>query len=298
MMGTKRGRRWRAVALLLVLAVGLYIAWQHITKVRGAQHVTFNPAGADCGIQGKLRYCRYRAEGGTSDETVYYMHGRNLDEQAWNDPTYFTAMIQAQWQAAGGLPPQVVAVSYGAEWLLTPRGHAAESGLLDDFMAALPRLEARLGKPRRRMLLGESMGGLNVLIAGLSHPAAFAKVAALCPGVYATSPFAPISDLRTAAARTGADPKIIFGIWRLARRYAVSDAEWSRVAPLRLIAMAGPNYPSLYLANGLYDTYGNFEGTQRLAAIARRRGVATEWHPLYGGHCAIDVVSVADFLRR
>lgn len=207
-------------------------------------------------------------------------------------------MIQSHWQATGGPSPEVVAISYGAEWLLTPRGKAAESGLLDDFMTALPRLDAQLGRPRRRLLLGESMGGLNVLIAGLSHPAAFAKVAALCPGVYVTSPFASFAAIREAAARTGADPKIIFGIWRLAHRYTVDDAEWNRVAPLRLISRANADFPRLYLANGLYDSYGNFEGTQRLATLARLRSVPTEWHPMYGGHCAIDVESVANFLRR
>lgn len=298
MKKTMRSRSFRISALVVVFFVVLYLSWQQATKVRGSQVVEFSPAASDCGSEGRLHYCRYRASGGSNGDTVYYLHGRNLDEHAWNDATHYTAMIQSQWQATGGRAPQVVALSYGPEWLLSPRGAAAESGLLDDFMAALPRVEARTGVPKRRLLLGESMGGLNVLIAGLSHPKVFAKVAALCPGVYATSPFAPFSTIRAAAARTGADPKIIFGIWRMAHRYSASDAEWSRVSPLALIRAADSSYPSLYLANGLYDTYGIFEGTQRLASIARQRGVKTEWHPLYGGHCAIDVASVADFLRR
>lgn len=293
-----RDWRFKIVALVLLLVLLLYVAWQQATKIRGDQIVAFTPALADCGAEGRLHYCRYRARAASNGDTVYYLHGRNLDEQAWNDATYFTAMIQSQWRIEGGRPPQVIALSYGPEWLLTPRGASADSGLLDDLMTTLPRIEARTGKPRRRMLLGESMGGLNVLIAGLSHPSAFAKIAALCPGVYATSPFASFSAIRAAAKRTGADPKIIFGIWRLTHRYAANETEWNRVAPLRLIGRARPDYPSLYLSNGLYDTYGNFEGTQRLAEVARRRGVRTEWHPLYGGHCAIDVASVADFLRR
>jgi hypothetical protein len=51
-----------------------------------------------------------------------------------------------------------------------------------------------------------------VLIAGLSYSAHFAKVAALCPGVYATSPFAPLSAIRAMIGRTGADPKTILGV--------------------------------------------------------------------------------------
>lgn len=68
------------------------------------------------------------------------------------------------------------------------------------------------------------------------------------------------------------------------------------MSPLALIERARPGYPALYLSNGLYDAYGNYEGTERLARVARQRGVRTEWHPLYGGHCAIDIPSLANFL--
>ena len=164
-------------------------------------------------------------------------------------------------------------------------------------MTRLRAIEARIGQPRRRLLMGESMGGLNVLIAGLSYPSRFAKVAAICPGVYAASPFASLSTIHAAMQRTGANLKIVFGVWLMARKYVANDVEWGRISPLDLIARAGPDYPALYLSNGLYDAYGNFEGTEQLAATARRRGVRTEWHSIYGGHCATDVSSLAAFLR-
>jgi S-formylglutathione hydrolase FrmB len=274
----------------------LYVAWGEITRRRGAQRVTFRPAGQSCATSGALRYCVYTSDAGSNGDVVYHLHGRKLDERVWNDDTYLTALLQSEWQRAGAVPPTVVTVSYGPAWLLTPKGRKSRSGLLDDFMARLPELEAKVGRPRRRMLLGESMGGLNVLIAGLTYPSRFAKVASLCPGVYATSPFAPLSSIRDAARRTGADPRIAFGIWRMARQHFADDGEWRRVSPLALIERAGPASPALYLSGGLYDAYGNFEGTERLAEQARRRGVRTEWHPLYGGHCATDAASVAAFL--
>jgi pimeloyl-ACP methyl ester carboxylesterase len=290
----KRPYRYWLVAFLLVAI--LYYAWTEITRARGDQKISFHPATAACGTAGPLRYCIYRDRHGTNGDVLYHLHGRNLDERIWNDDTYFTAMLQAEWQRSGALPPIVVTVSYGSTWLLTPKGGKADSGLLEDFMTRLPAIEARTGHPRRRLLMGESMGGLNVLVAGLSYPARFSKVAALCPGVYTSSPFAPLSTIRAAMVRTGADPKIIFGVWLMARKYLESDAEWRRISPLDLIKRAGPAYPVLYLSNGLYDAYGNFEGTQRLANLARQRGVRTEWHPMYGGHCAIDAPSLATFL--
>jgi enterochelin esterase-like enzyme len=153
--------------------------------------VAFTPASQQCGTDGPLHYCIYRDRRGSNGDVLYHMHGRNLDERIWNDDTYFTAMLQHEWQQGQALPPTVVTLSYGPSWLLTPRGRKADSGLLNDLMARLPVIEARVGRPRRRLLMGESMGGLNVLIAGLSYPDRFARVAALCPGVYATSPSHP-----------------------------------------------------------------------------------------------------------
>lgn len=289
-------RPYRYWLLAFLLAVLGYYAWTEITRTRGAQNVSFRPATQTCGASGSLRYCIYRDRRGTNGDIVYHLHGRNLDERVWNDDTYFTAILQGEWQRKRALPPTVISISYGSTWLLTPKGDQADSGLLDDLMNRLPTIEAKVGRPRRRLLMGESMGGLNVLIAGLSYPARFAKVAALCPGVYASSPFASLATIRATMERTGANPKIAFGVWLMARKYVANDAEWRRISPLDLIARARPDYPALYLSNGLYDAYGNFEGTERLAGMARQRGVSTEWRPIYGGHCASDVSSLAAFL--
>lgn len=289
-------RPYRYWLVAVVIAALIYYAWGQITQRRGDQAVSFRPAAQSCGGAGSLRYCIYRDRRGTNGDILYHLHGRNLDERIWNDDTYLTAMLQSEWQRSPALPPTVVDLSYGSTWLLTPKGEKADSGLLDDMMARLPSIEAKVGRPRRRLLMGESMGGLNVLIAGLSYPSRFAKIAALCPGVYTISPFASLSTIRATMKRTGADPKIIFGVWLMAQNYAANDAEWRRVSPIDLIGRAGPGYPALYLSNGLYDAYGNFEGTERLAKVARRRGVETEWHPIYGGHCATDVSSLASFL--
>ncbi|NBD08478.1 esterase [Corallococcus sp. c25j21] len=290
------GRRVRYLLPVVLLAIVLWFIWTEISRRRGDQRASFKPASQRCDAQGPLRYCINEAAGGTNGDIVYHHHGRNLDETSWNDDTYFTGMLQEQWHASGALPPTVITISYGSTWLLTPKGKQEDSGLLDDFMARLPAIEAKVGRPRRRMLLGESMGGLNVLVAGLTHPAQFAKVAALCPGVYADTPFSSFDTIRAWMERTGADPKIVFGVWLMARKYVADEAEWRRISPLHLAAQAGPDYPELYLSCGLYDAYGNYEGTERLAHIARQRGVRTEWHPLYGGHCASDVASLADFL--
>ena len=289
----KSYRKWLILTLLIVAG---YYAWTQITAPQGNQKVAFIPASKSCHSSGSLKYCIYRADSGTNDDVVYHLHGRNLDAQIWNDDTYWTSMVQASWQQAKILPPTVVVISYGPTWLLVPKGKKEDSGLLEQFMAKLPEIDKKTGDPKRRLLLGESMGGLNVLIAGLTYPQSFAKIASLCPGVYATSPFDSLSAMKDTLERTGADPKIGLGIWLMAKNHVADEGEWKRVSPLELIKRASRQYPALYLSNGLYDAYGNFEGSQILVEKAAQRRVSVEWHPLYGGHCAIDASSLARFL--
>ena len=282
--------------LITFLLIAGYFSWKYFTSPTGDQKVVFTPANSQHFTAGNLNYTVYRAENGVSDDIIYHLHGRNLDASIWNDDTYFTSQVQAYWQRSSLKPPTVVVVSYGPVWLLTPKTSKVESGLLDDFVARLPEIESKVGKPRHRILLGESMGGLNVLISGLRHPGMFSKIASLCPGVYLDSPFSDSSTLRAAIKRTGANPKIIYGVTQLAKQYVSNDEEWNAISPISLIERADQSYPELYLSCGLYDNYGNFEGTEALANLAIKRGVKTTWHPLYGGHCAIDVASLADFL--
>lgn len=291
-------RPWLWGVAALVMVALLHHGWSQLTRPWGNQAVAFQPAAESCGATGALRYCIYRAGQGTNGDVLYHLHGRGLDERIWNDDTYLTALLQAQWRDRGVLPPTVVTLSYGPTWLLTPRGVRRESGLLEDLMGRLPEVESRTGAPRRRLLVGESMGGLNVLIAGLSEPRSFNKIAALCPGVYVDSPFDSLTTIRAGIERTGANPKNAFGVWMLARKYIADEAEWRRISPLSLIERAGPDFPALYVSNGLYDAYGNYEGSRLLAERAVMRGVRTEWRPLYGGHCATDVASLASFLTE
>ena len=284
------------LSVSVVLLISIYFIYAKLTSPSGAQKVTFTRSKSENFTKGKLSFTVYTASSGVNEDIIYHFHGRNLDNTIWNDDTYFTSLIQSQWQKLNIKPPTVVVVSYGPEWLLTPKNLKEKSGLMDDFISNLPFIESKTGKPKNRILLGESMGGLNVLILGLSHPELFSKVASLCPGVYLDSPFSDFEKLRSAVKRTGADPKIAFGIYTMARTYVSNEEEWKEISPIELMQKANNNYPELYLSCGLYDKFGNYEGSEYLANVANSKGIKTSWHPLYGGHCAIDISSLADFL--
>jgi hypothetical protein len=281
---------------ILILVLIFYWAWGKIASPWGVQKVSFVSSKSETFTKGNLMFSIYKANAGVNEDIIYHFHGRNLDNSIWNDDTYFTSLIQLHWQKSKVKPPTVVLISYGPEWLLTSKNAKAESGLMDDFISNLPFIESKIGKPKNRILVGESMGGLNVLILALSHPSLFSRVASLCPGVYLDSPFSDFDKIKAAMKRTGADPKVGLGIYLLAKKYVTNEEEWKMISPIELMKKANTNYPELYLSCGLYDKYGNYEGTEALANIANSKGVKTEWHPLYGGHCAIDINSLADFL--
>jgi len=289
-------KKIKILCVFLLFLISIYLIWGKLTSPYGVQKVSFIPSKAETFTKGRLTFTIYRASTGVNDDIIYHFHGRNLDNTIWNDDTYFTSLIQSHWQKSNMKPPTVVLISYGAEWLLTPKNSRAESGLMDDLISNLPFIESKINKPKNRILLGESMGGLNVLILGLSHPELFARVASLCPGVYLVSPFSDFDEIKAALKRTGADPKIALGIYLMAKKYVSNEEEWKKISPIDLIKKANSTYPELYLSCGLYDKYGNYEGTEALSNIANTKAVKTHWHPLYGGHCAIDIPSLADFL--
>lgn len=289
-------KKIRTFFIILIILLSICWVWGKLTSPWGVQKVSFISSKSETFTKGNLSFSIYRANTGVNEDIIYHFHGRNLDNTIWNDDTYFTSLIQSQWQKSKVNPPTVVLISYGPEWLLTPKNSKAESGLMDDFISNLPFIESKIGKPKNRILVGESMGGLNVLILGLSHPELFSRVASLCPGVYLDSPFSDFDKIKAAMKRTGADPKVAIGIYLMAKKYVSNEGEWKKISPIELIKKANNDYPELYLSCGLYDKYGNYEGTETLVNIANSKGVKTQWHPLYGGHCAVDINSLADFL--
>lgn len=291
---------WLVPAALVLALLTALVSWW---LPNGTQRAEFVPAKQQCFTQAKGRpysYCIYTAKQGTSGDIVYHFHGRNRGADGFNDADFYTGQLQAYWQAHGQLPPTVVSVSFGPIWLLMRKTQNPRSGWLDVFERdVVPEVERKLGTPRRRMVLGASMGGFNSLLLALNGTVRFERAVALCPSVYQLTPDATLSELRGLIARTGADPKLIFGLWLLARDHVQSALDWQQLALFDLLERRAPkDSPALYLSCGLYDPYGNYEGTQLFAKRARQRGFSVQFRPLYGGHCAIDIASVAEELVR
>jgi len=292
-------RMWFAGVISLFAVGVLGFGWLF---PRGAQRAHFTEARREC-FEGRAdgrgySYCLYRARAGTNGGLVYHFHGRNSDARGWNDGDFYTGQIQAYWQDHAQKPPVVVSVSMGPVWLLMHKTANARSGWLDVFeQQIMQEVEARTGKPRYRMLLGASMGGFNALLSALNGRVRFDRALALCPPLYTLSPWATLSELRGLQARTSADPRLLLGLWWLARDYVQSADDWRELSVFRLLERRDPATTApLYLSCGLYDPYGNYEGVEAFAKRAAERKLPVTFRPLYGGHCAVDVSSVAELL--
>lgn len=283
----------------LVLVILGYFAWGKLTSPLGQQVVNYVPSEKECFSEADWKYCIHRAKQGTNGGIAYLLHGRNLDEQIWNDDTFYTAMMQNYWASMNAKPPVVVTFSFGPFWLLAKKGKAERSGLMDTFIEKIiPTVEAKTGKPAYRAIFGESMGGLNSLLAGLKYPSLFKKVGSMCPPIYKdVTPYSSFSGMAEAIQRTGAIPLKIYGVVKLAKAYAADETEWREMAPLKALHdMDAPNDTEYYLSADLYDNYGIFEGQQEFYKVAKEKGFKIQWRPIYGGHCATDIKSISDFL--
>ncbi|WP_409477820.1 alpha/beta hydrolase-fold protein [Pseudobdellovibrio sp. HCB154] len=290
----------RYLFLLALLSLG-YTGWNYITTPTGDQVVNYTPAKQECFAAGSERpwkYCIYTAAQGVNGDIAYQLHGRNLSEQIWNDDTFYSAMMQKYFADQNIKPPTVVTVSFGPVWLLAPKNQREKSGLLDLMInEVISTVEQKTGAPKRRLIFGESMGGTNSLVLALNTKNLFAKAGILCPGIYKISPFAPISEVQDFLKRTGADPKIIYGIRALGLMHVSTMDEWKAISPVELVETVDPSQmPEFYLSAGLYDKYGNYEGAEYFQKRARERGLKVQWRPIYGGHCTVDVASVSEFL--
>jgi hypothetical protein len=242
-------------------------------------------------------YCVTKLKNSDDNTLLYHFHGRNLDETIWDDPTYFTEMLKRQWHESSLLPPTILTVSFGPVWVLSPKGDAKNTGLLNFFIdKALPQIEKRIGNPpATRFLLGESMGGFNAI--QMLNKGLFKKVAILCPPIYDISyPFTFESTMGL-VNRTNMEYKIALGFWWLASDFVKSSKDWNAISPLQIVSgLNSKDAPSIYLSCGNKDQYGNFPGTEKFCKVAKERGVQVDWHPLYARHCGIDIPSLAKFL--
>lgn len=232
-----------------------------------------------------------------SGDLLYYLHGGGGSERNWGEADGYGRAVAAIWRQRGLPEPTVAAVSFGPTWLLGPAGTGPAGGLMAAFLGTvMSRMEARLGAPKRRQLVGESMGGFNAAQLVLARPELFESAALVCPGIGLASPHASGKELRRYRKENRASYWRVRSAAKLARRFFPTAGLWAQASPVdNLLKLQGP-LPRLYVSCGKADEYGFFRGALRFVEAAREKGAGVEWVALEGGHCAVDPPSLAAFL--
>lgn len=256
-------------------------------------------------------YCVYKDPSSTNKDTVYHFHGRFGDALQYGTADSYHAQVREEWKAMGVEAPTVVSVSLGPVWLLAEKNASTASGTFEVLRdQILPNIETEIGVTEgRRIVLGESMGGFNGLQMALKTDY-FTKAAILCaPLPFGVTPFSTPEEVEamikesTAYAYYGEKKRDeidgrVSEMIALAKFIFQTPENWAKADSLTLAANLDKAKPPVdfYLAAGFYDPFVLYEGNAELAKRLRVQGLNVDWRPQWGGHCAIDIPSLARFL--
>ena len=244
---------------------------------------------------GLVDYCINKTDQTKNPDVLYYFHGVALDDHPEPLPQWSRgdARLFSAWLKAGLARPTFVAVSWGRRWILD-----------DDKLAAfqneiIPQLESKLGVPStaRRMVLGDSLGGLNAFIAWAKAPHLFHSAAFRCPAFTEIGPDATESqklrvaeampsrraDVRDRDQEIGENLIWLNGWSLLVKPLFGSTEEWHRFQPPRMMkSIQGQKLPPAYLINNKRDQFG-FNDAPEIGAA----GHSITYEVNNGGHCEI-----------
>lgn len=255
-------------------------------------------------------YCIHTPTGEASRDIVYYLHGAQLNEKTWQEDWYYTAQIRKYWKEIGAKFPTVISISFGPFWVLAEENSGPFSGLLDKFTKqVMPMLEQEAGGLKgRRILMGESMGGINSIQLTFKTNL-FDKVAILCAPMAEISGFSSKEEIEKFMKNSSAwqyykdakenpIPKLVGDLLEGQKLIFPTAEEWAKSDPLVLAKNANHLSSPIYLAVGFHDEFVAYEGNEKFAAILKAKGFNLEWRPQWGGHCAMDIPSLAAFLVK
>jgi fermentation-respiration switch protein FrsA (DUF1100 family) len=238
-------------------------------------------------------YCINRIQGSKSKDIVYHFHGRKGNAKWWNDDTYYTGDLYRQWATTKTEAPIVVSISFGPLWLLD------KESLLKFFEEKLvPQIESKLNlQIEKRLVVGESMGGVNAILAWLNTKALFDGAASLCAPLPTISPYASFSEIMEYIQNSDSTWQRGTMMLFIGRYLFPSKESWNNNSPIDLASRQDfTSSGQLYLSCGKLDDWGCTAGSNKFINAAKSNGADIIWHPTDGGHCDIDTMSLAKFL--
>lgn len=222
-----------------------------------------------------------------------------------------------QFIPAGMAAPALAAVTFGDLWNLTDETEVHAFSSLELFWNDIvPLIEERTGSSVRKVGIGYSMGGFNLLSLFVDRPGYFDALVFMNPALDGLSPSADQKTVDAYVSRTKAYTRdqwihSFFGGPRLdsnirpilearGRLVTKSNQRWEEVSPLaRLERWEGRKdlQIPIFVAWAQHDIFGFAEGGAKLAELLGADPQLTV-HPFDGGHLDLPVDAVAAFFAR
>jgi hypothetical protein len=256
-------------------------------------------------------YCVYPGQGQSNSDIVYFFPRENQNPSIWGDDTSYPQQVRDYWARQELEAPTIVSISVGPTNLLAPKNASPLSGGFDVFVQkVIPAIEASLGGLKgQRIAFGESFGGFSAVQLALRTDL-FDKLAAVCTPM--TTDLTPFSTPAQVEAHVRASPVYRFlGAGSLAmlnktqqdslntlKSYFPTLADWQQADPLMLAANASSqrHFMAVHVEAGYHDTLALYQGNENFVLRLNAHGLQMDWRPQSGGHCDVDIASLADFL--
>jgi predicted esterase len=275
------------------------------TQVFGGYKIDCGPLSVEW-----ARACIHTPESGNNQNVLIHMHGLGINEHGF--ATYYMPEIVPYFEKNNLDLPIVISFSFGPIWFLAEKNSSSESGLYEVFMQqVLPELEQKVGGFKGHVdLMGESMGGVNVIQLGL-RPGPFRKVISIA------APIADLSPLSTEEEKNqfvtssvgwqfykDTDPEkvtqAVYLLFEISANLFPTEEEWNQADPLRIASKSNDVLNRrFYITTTKDDYFLNFEGNEKLSGVLKDRGVDITWVPIEtGGHVSPDSKSLLKFLAE
>lgn len=254
---------------------------------------------AQCGNRNGYKYCWHHGEGERKDEVMYHFHGVLADELNFIKNKAFVR-LQKLWIKDGRGRPQVISISYGPVWIMTSKNTRHLSGLLENWKSdTFIELETFLGikNVTKRFLVGDSMGGHNVLKVFYKNTDVFDRVVALCPAQLSNSPYSSMESVIQKLPQVESVWPMYFAAMGLMASF-YDEGTWNKESPTYFNDEFLKHIDKLRILLTENDMYGFTKTNLSWIDEIQKRGKKIEYKIEPGLHCVPNNLTyVNDFLK-
>ncbi|MFA7009191.1 MAG: hypothetical protein WC204_10070 [Elusimicrobiales bacterium] len=250
--------------------------------------------------------CIYSFPDSSKDTLVYHLHAGGRDAKTWIKWDVFTK-LRNEWKRQNLRPPTFVTISFGPIWLLKDFSSDAKRPLIEVYNGIQSAVEKNLisigyGPVNSRIILGESMGGINSILALAlgNKDLPYQKAAILCAAVAPIGPYSAKEEIESYIQRhrnNSIEPAAVQNIlvsW-LGQEYPSAEL-WKKYNSLKLFGEIPALPGDIYISANTDDLLGLSEGNKTLYEIGRGLHKNVEFKLVPGPHCAYEYSSLAKFL--